>query len=570
MLKIKIYFDGVEKQIIEEKEGKFVTFGKIKSKWCNEKIIIAKYNCNTYIREEDFKIENNSSVEFITYKSPEGYRIHQASVIYLLNKAFDEIFVRKNKPNKRLVVEHSIGDGVYCETFTDGNEDIHNVPLTKDEIKKLSDKINDYINRKLDIVKVKVKKEKAFEIFKRQERDDLTKIFSGSSEENIELYKCEDYYDYSIRELVVNTSTIKGFDIKYLSPGLIIRFPDKNAIEIGKFELKHKLFKTHQLHDKWLNILQLHNVTSLNRRISQENKFKEIKRTILIEEALHENKIVEIASTIATKMKQIKLVLIAGPSSSGKTTFAKRLDIQLRVEKLGTKVLNLDNYFVSRDRTPRKENGDFDFESIYALDLDLLNEHLNSLLKGKEINIPKYDFKQGLQKISDKKMKLEENDILIIEGIHGLNEQLTESVPFYLKTKIYVSALNNLNIDSHNRIATTDSRKIRRIIRDSKYRNHPAEKTLSMWEAVREGEDKNIFPYQENADFMFNSTLTYELGVLKKHALKELMSIKEENPNYLEAQRLLKILSHFKDIPDEIVPLNSILREFIGGNIFDY
>jgi uridine kinase len=412
----------------------------------------------------------------------------------------------------------------------------------------------------------------AIEKVKKFGREDLIKLFSNMDENaQVDLYRCEDYYDYSIRELVLNTNAIKGFDIKYLSPGLIIRFPDKNTLEISEnFQMKHKLFKTHQLHDKWLNILKLHNVTSLNKRIKDKSEVFDIKKTILIEEALHENKIVEIASTIATKMKGIKLILIAGPSSSGKTTFAKRLDIQLRVEGLGTQVLNLDNYFVSRDRTPKKPNGEFDYESIHALDLDLLNSNLLDLMNGKEINLPKYDFKKGLSTISDKKMKLSKDDILIVEGIHGLNETLTESIPFYMKTKIYVSALNNLNIDSHNRIATTDSRKIRRIIRDSKYRKHSAEKTLSMWESVREGEDNNIFPYQENADFMFNSTLTYELGVLKEFAKKELRKIGENSPVYLEAQRLLKILSHFDIIDPKFVPLNSILREFIGGNIFDY
>ena len=227
----------------------------------------------------------------------------------------------------------------------------------------------------------------------------MIKIFSSGDEKNIELYSCDGYYDYSIRELVLNTATIKGFDIKYLSPGLIIRFPEKYNIEINKnFQLKHKLFKTHQLHDKWLNILKLHNVTSLNRRIHDNKDVIDIKKTIMIEEALHENKIVEIASTIASKMKGIKLIQIAGPSSSGKTTFAKRLDIQLRVEKLSTKVLNLDNYFVSRDKTPRKPNGEFDYESIFALDLDLLNNNHIDLLSGKEINLPKYDFKEGINR----------------------------------------------------------------------------------------------------------------------------------------------------------------------------
>ena len=543
-----------------------IKFNELKTELCKkeqiENYVMTKINNKEYLRN-NMEIKEDIKIDLVCYNTTEGYRIHQATLIFLLNRAFAELFSFDNK----LVIEHSIGDGVYCETF-DG------MRLTKEDITKLTEKINVYIKEELAIEKLYLPLDAVLKIFddNGQKRDDLIKNFEEmDSNKNITVYKCGDYYDYSIRELLTNTNSIKGFNLLYYSPGLIMRFPQKSSVEMDdNFEWKEKLFSTHQQHDKWLNILDLHNVSSLNRRIDDDKEFIDIKKTILIEEALHENKIVEIATTIASKMKDVKLILIAGPSSSGKTTFAKRLDIQLRVEGLSSKVLNLDSYFVSRTETPRKANGEIDYEAIEAINLKMLNSNLMDLMNGKEVELPKYDFKEGISKLSGKKMKLEDNDILILEGIHGLNPQLTESIPFNLKTKIYVSALNNLNIDSHNRIATTDSRKIRRLVRDNNYRKHNATTTLKMWDSVREGEDTHIFPYQENATFMFNSTLTYELGVLKEQATKALLEVTEDEPVYMEAQRLLKILDHFKQINHKLIPLNSILREFYGGNVFDY
>ena len=321
----------------------------------------------------------------------------------------------------------------------------------------------------------------------------------------------------------------------------------------------------HQEHDKWLSILKVNMVSGLNKAI---NNYK-ITDLIQIEEALHEKKIVDIANQITWK-KDVKLVLIAGPSSSGKTSFAKRLSIQLRVNGLYPHILGMDDYFLPRSHTPKKEDGEYDFENIRALDLELLNKDLKALLNGKEIELPKFNFTNGMREQSYKKLQLKEDEVLIMEGIHGLNDELTSSVPFNQKLKIYVSALNNLNIDAHNRIPTTDSRKIRRIIRDYNYRGHSAEQTLQMWDSVRKGEDANIFPFQENADFMFNSILTYELGVLKKYVNPLLQSVSDYCPSYLEAQRLMRLLDHVYNIQDDLVPSNSIFREFIGGSIYSY
>jgi uridine kinase len=323
-----------------------------------------------------------------------------------------------------------------------------------------------------------------------------------------------------------------------------------------------KVFATHQLHDKWLNNLKVHNIIDINKLIDKY----EIGNFILHEEALHEKKIANIAENITQTNK--KIILIAGPSSSGKTTFSHRLAVQLLVSGLKPIVIGLDDYFMSRDRTPILPNGEFDFESIHALDLDMLNDHLKKLLAGQVVELPKYNFGRGLSEKSGKFVRLTDENVIVMEGIHGLNPELTAQIPDDTKVKIYVTALNQLNIDNHNRIPTTDCRKLRRSVRDYYYRGYSANETLSRWQSVRDGENRNIFPYQENADYIFNSGLTYELGCLKSHAYKELKKIPESSPNYTEAQRLLVLLSFIKDIPEKLVPNNSILREFIGGSVF--
>jgi uridine kinase len=295
----------------------------------------------------------------------------------------------------------------------------------------------------------------------------------------------------------------------------------------------------------------------------------EISEFIQVEEALHEKKIAEIAADIVTK-QDVKFILIAGPSSSGKTTFAKRLGVQLQACKAKPVVIGMDDYFLPRDKTPRKPDGEYDFESIYAMDLEYLNMQMNQLLEGEQIELPRYDFTRGLRRHSNNFVKLAPNSIIIMEGIHGLNETLTSSIAASRKVKIYVSALNQLNIDNHNRISTTDCRLLRRIIRDHRYRGYSAEETLMRWQDVREGEDKNIFPYQENADYMFNSSLTYEIGVIRKHAWKLLLGVSPSSSAYMEAKRLSGLIANCKDIADSLVPYNSIIREFTDGSIFRY
>ncbi len=437
------------------------------------------------------------------------------------------------------------------------------------------------IEKRIPIQKETIPIDKAYDIFEKLQRFDLIRNLNFWNKRNIEVYKTDMnidsdkhtrknsaniYYDYYPRPLAPHTGCAKQFDFVMLKPGFILRFPTIHKCELNnKFELPKMLFLQHQEHDKWLEILDVQTVGELNKLISQ-NKIRDF---ILTEEALHEKKLATLADSIYLN-KKAKFILIAGPSSSGKTTFAKRLSVQLKVNGLNPYIIGLDDYFLPRTQTPRLDNGDYDFESIYSLDIKHLNNDLTKLLNNEEIILPRYNFITGDRELSEHKLKLKENDILIIEGIHGLNDILTESIPHENKVKIYISALNQLNMDFHNRIPTTECRKIRRIARDAQYRGYSAEETLIRWTSVREGEDKNIFPYQENADFMFNSTLTYELAILRKHVMPMLRAINYNSPVYNEAQDLIALFEHFLDIKDELVPNNSLLREFTSNSIFDY
>jgi uridine kinase len=394
----------------------------------------------------------------------------------------------------------------------------------------------------------------------------LVKNIKYHFQPSVFIYRSGKYYDLYIRPLADRTGMIDKFELVYQAPGFVLRFPTGKDFEIAQpFRLPRKIFTLHQEHDKWLDILKVHTINDIN--VLNDNY--DISEFILVEEALHEKKIAEIAADIAGN-KEVKLILIAGPSSSGKTTFAKRLGVQLQASKARPIVIGMDDYFHDRDKTARKENGDYDFESIYAMDLDFLNEQLSAMLNGERVDLPVYDFTRGIRRKGNRSVKLGEDNVIVMEGIHGLNELLTESIPSDRKAKIYISALNQLNVDNHNRIPTTDCRLIRRIVRDHQYRGYSATETIHRWPDVREGEEKNIFPFQENANYMFNSSLTYELGVLRKHAWKLLLRVPSISSSYTEAQRLLRLLSHCNDIPDALVPYNSIIREFTSGSIFRY
>ncbi|MGL5575877.1 MAG: nucleoside kinase, partial [Sarcina sp.] len=394
--------------------------------------------------------------------------------------------------------------------------------------------------------------------------EDKLRLLKYVKSDKLKLYKIEDRYDYFYGPMAYSTGILKSYDLLFYNPGFIIRFPrTKTPTELPLFKDQKQLHGVFKETAKWLEILGVADVGALNE--TQNNG--EIAEIIRVSEALHEKKIALIADKFCEK-KDAKIILVAGPSSSGKTTFTKRLAVQLKVNGLKPVMISLDDYFVSRDKTPIDEEGNPNFECLEALDLKLFNENLTDLLNGKCVEIPSFNFKTGGREWVGNKFSLENDKVLIVEGIHGLNDRLTSEIEDKYKFKVYISALTQLNLDHHNKISTTDVRKVRRIVRDSLSRGYDAEKTLSMWPSIKRGEEKNIFIFQEEADVMFNSTLVYELAVLKKLALKELSKISTESEVYYEAKRLKTFLSFFEDIDFDSVPTNSILREFIGGSCF--
>ncbi|MCB5286784.1 MAG: nucleoside kinase [Candidatus Cloacimonetes bacterium] len=553
-MKIDIRLDGHKHSLIDLTKSQPICQILKGTTIDRDQILSYKINHTDYVNE-DYLLSSDTLVNCITVRHPEGYRIYQDTALFILAKALHTML--GDTPS--LVAEHSIGDGVFCEVF-------NTEKFSEEDCSRLTKQMQQIIQNDLPIDRMEVKTSEAIDIFNSMRRKDILRNIKSNYSETVPIYRCGKYYDFFIRPLADRTSFITEFDIIYEAPGFILRFPSGPQMKIASpFSLPKKVFAMHQEHDKWLDILRVHNISDINRLLATYA----ISQFILVEEALHEKKIAEIAADIV-KHQDVKIILIAGPSSSGKTTFAKRLSVQLQASKAKPIVIGMDDYFLNRDRTPRKIDGDYDFESIYSIDLDYLNLQLRQLLAGEQIELPHYDFTRGLRRRSMQFVKMEEDNIIIMEGIHGLNEELTATIPENRKTRIYISALNQLNIDNHNRIPTTDCRLLRRIVRDHRYRGYSAEETMVRWPFVREGEEQNIFPFQENADYMFNSSLTYELGVLKKHVWKILHHVPSSSSAYMESRRLLRLLSHCDDIDDAQVPYNSIIREFTNGSIFRY
>ncbi|MBE1305498.1 nucleoside kinase [Clostridium botulinum] len=481
-----------------------------------------------------------------------GLKTYVRTLQFIFIKAVLDLY-----PESTVVIEHSLGKGLYGE--------IHKtLSLNENDILKIKNRMNEIINKDIKIKKISVKKERAIEIFNEYKMKDKVRLLNHIPHEEVKLYELDGRYDYFYGSMAYSTGAIKNFDIMYYDPGFILRYPrEKDPFNIPEFVEYKKLTKIFRETEKWAKILDVGDVGALNDKVV----YGEIKDIIRVSEALHEKKIANIADMIYDK-ENIKMVLISGPSSSGKTTFANRLGIQLRVNALIPVPISLDNYFVNREDTPKDENGDYDFESIDALDIDLFNEDLKHILNGEEVQIPTFNFKKGKREYDGKKIKLPKNGILIVEGIHGLNPILTREIPDKNKFKIYISALTQLNIDNHNRVSTTDVRIIRRLVRDYLSRGYKGEETLKMWPSIKRGEDRNIFIFQENADVMFNSTIVYELCILKKYALAELNKIDKNSTVHYEATRLKSFLNFFKEVDMNLVPDNSILREFIGGSCF--
>jgi len=549
MKKIKIH---VNNQELEFNKGIRLEFVADKFQEENGALIVAAKVDNA-LRELSYRIDKDSKIEFIDLKKLDGVRIYQRSLTFVMLRAAMELF-----EDIRITVEHSLNKGLYFE-YSCKDE------LTDLDIKKLKAKMCEIIEADEIITKTQISKDEARDTFERFHMDPKVQLLKYREFDYINIYALGWMRNYFYGYMVPSTKYLKKFDIKKYDTGIILMHPTKfSPNALPEYIEQPKLATIYKESKRWGKILDTSYVANLNDCISKG----EHGRLIRVSEALHEKKVAQIADIIFESKK--RLVLIAGPSSSGKTTFANRLLTQLTVNGLKPITISTDDYFVNRENTPIDENGDFDFESIEAVNVELFNENLTDLLAGKKVDMPTFNFKTGQREFNGRTLQITADQPIIIEGIHGLNEVLTSKIEKKDKFKIYISALTQLNIDDHNRVPTTDTRLIRRIVRDSKYRGHSAETTMGLWPSVRRGEEKNIFPYQEGADIMFNSALVYELAILKKHAEPLLNEISEDQPSYSEAKRLLKFLSYFISIEDDNhVPYTSILKEFIGGSAFE-
>lgn len=543
--------ENISQSVIAKKGDTFLSLvEKYKNKF---DCMIVGVIFNNELHELNKEICKDGELEFITLRHKDGYLFYLRSLFFILIKAASEIF-----PHAVLHIEYSIGNGYYC--FFEGLE-----WLEPGEIENLEKRMREIVNSNIPFVRRKVPTWAAIEEFRKNGLMDKVSLFTIRKDRTTSVYMLDSTVGYFAGYLLPSTSYCSKFSISYYNNGLILVGPDPSNPEIlPAFKDSPKYFNIIKEHSLWLDILEMDNCARLNDLI-RDGKSREL---ILLSEALHEKKLAKIADEIYRRNKVIKIISIAGPSSSGKTTTAHRLVIQLRVNGLKPFLISLDDYFIDRDRTPCDCNGMHDFESISAINIKLFNENLDDLLKGHEVELPSYDFKTGKSFKSGRKLVLPENGVIVVEGIHGLNPDLYFNVSNQKIYRIYVSALTVLNIDNHNRIPTTDGRLLRRMVRDNNYRGHDPLQTLKRWSAVRKGEEKNIFPYQENADIMFNSSLVYEFSVLKKHAVMLLENIPKDAAEHIEAKRLLKFLSFFEEMDESMVPQNSILREFIGGGVF--
>lgn len=546
---MKVSYKNIEVEIKDENLTVIDAFKEA----IEEKENVIACMINNEVKPLDYVLKQNDEVELLNTSSRDGARIYTRGLLFIMGMAFNELY-----PEIKLTVNFQLSSSMFCKIEKD--------TITEEMIKNVKARMQEIIDKNLKIKKVEMSKEEATE-FLEKENTGIGKIqIENKEKETVSLYFCEEYYNYFYGVMPISTGYIKLFDIMKYHDGFLIRYPSKNKPnEIKPYQEGKKLLATLEEYDDIYRILGIATLSQLNEKIRNG----EAKDIILLSEALHEKKIANIADKIIEDRKK-RVILIAGPSSSGKTTFAKRLGIQLKLNGLKPKTISVDNYFVEREQTPKDEFGNYNFEALEAVDLKLLNEHLVKLLNGEEIEVPTFDFKKGTKYYTGKTMKLEDDEVLVMEGIHCLNDELTPAIDKNQKFKIYISALTVLNIDYYNRISTTDTRIIRRTVRDSQFRGYNAIKTLSSWYSISAGEEKNIFPFQEGADVMFNTSLVYEINALKKYALPLFSQIGKEEKEYAEAKRLTEFLKYFEQIDIEDIPKNSLLREFIGGGIFDY
>ena len=510
---------------------------------------------NNKVEGMHYRVYNSKDLEFLDMTSSSGSRAYTRTLFFVLCKAVKDIF----PASPDVIIDIPVSNGFYVDVRL-GKE------LTEEEVGKLRNRMQEIIDAHMPIRRYMVPTEDAIALFQEKGDVEKVKLLKTSGSIYTTYYKIGDYVDYYYGTLLTNTSELYLFGLEKYYDGMLLRIPSlKNPDQLGEITRQDKMFDIFKEHHRWQDIIGIRTVGDFNQAVTAGFSTD----IINISEALQEKKIAQIAEDIAQR-KGVKLVLLAGPSSSGKTTSCKRLSIQLAVNGLKPLQISLDDYFVDREKTPKDESGEYDYESIYALDLKLINEQFNALFRGEEVELPKYDFQSGKSKRSGKKLKMNDHNVLVVEGIHALNPELTSQIPDEQIYRVYASALTTILLDNHNYIPTTDNRLLRRIIRDNKYRGVSAQETIHRWPSVRAGENKWIFPFQENADAMLNTAMLYELAVIKMQAEPLLQQVPENCEEYAEAYRLLKFLKYFKGIPYNNLPPTSMLREFLGGSSFHY
>jgi len=509
---------------------------------------------NNKVEGLDFRVFHNKDVEFLDLYSASGMRTYIRSLFMVLCKAVHDIY-----PKSKVVIDIPVANGYYC------NINIHR-EVTNSDIENIRQQMQTIINQALPIQRYEATTEEAINMFRKLGDEAKVKLLESTGSLYTTYYKLTDYVDYYYGAMLINTSQIKLFGVEKFFDGLLLRVPSsENPAKLDNLINQDKMFEVFRMHHRWQEILGVRTVGDFNEAVKQGFS----NDLINVSEALQEKRISQIAETIANK-KDVKVVLIAGPSSSGKTTFCKRLSVQLLTCGIKPVQISLDDYFVNRVDTPKDESGDYDYESLYALNIPLLNEQFLALFRGDEVQLPSYNFQTGKSEMKGKKLQLNSDNVLIVEGIHALNPMLTNDIADNKKFRIYASALTTILLDDHNYIPTTDNRLIRRIVRDHKYRGCSAQETIRRWPSVRAGEKKWIFPYQENADIMFNTAMLYEVAVLKAQAEAVLEQVPENCNEYAEAYRLRKFLGYFSSLPFRSLPPTSLLREFLGGSSFKY
>lgn len=509
---------------------------------------------NNKVEGMHYRVYNSKDVEFLDMTSSSGSRAYTRTLFFVLCKAVQDIY-----PATDVVIDIPVSNGFYVDIRLGR-------PVVDEDVNIIRRRMQEIIDARMPIRRFTVPTEEAVALFQEKGDVEKVKLLKTSGSIYTTYYKIGDYVDYYYGTLLTNTSQLYLFGLEKYYDGMLLRIPSlKNPDVLGEMTRQDKMFEIFKEHHRWQSILGIRTVGDFNQAIDANHSTD----IINISEALQEKKIANIAEEIASR-KGVKLVLLAGPSSSGKTTSCKRLSIQLAVNGLKPLQISLDDYFVDREKTPKDASGEYDYESIYALDLDLINEQFNALFRGEEVELPKYDFQSGKSKKSGNRLKMTDNNVLVVEGIHALNPELTAHIPQEQIFRVYASALTTILLDNHNYIPTTDNRLLRRIIRDYKYRGVSAQETIHRWPSVRAGENKWIFPFQENADAMLNTAMLYELAVIKTQAEPLLQQVPENCEEYAEAYRLLKFLKYFKGIPYNNLPPTSLLREFLGGSSFHY